>query len=281
MAEHTDNVSTMGGVGRGTDQGLKVLQVTDTHLYADPQGELGGLNTERSYCAVMEKMLREHWPVDLILATGDIVHDGSLAGYRRFKSQFEDLAVRTLVIPGNHDDPDTLRRVMQGGRVTCPNTVLLGGWQFIMLDSVLPGADGGHLPPEQLALLERCLQAHPGLPAMVCLHHHPVAMGSCWLDRIGVDNAEAFWAVVERHPQVRAVVWGHVHQHLHGRRGDVELFATPSTCVQFKPGQADFAIDEAPPGYRWFRLYRSGRLESGVERLDQQPGQPDIGCAGY
>ncbi|MBA1146856.1 3',5'-cyclic-AMP phosphodiesterase [Ectothiorhodospiraceae bacterium WFHF3C12] len=266
---------------RSSQDCLKVLQITDTHLYADPQGELGGLNTERSYCEVMEKVLRDHWPVDLILATGDIVHDGSVAGYRRFKGQFEDLAVRTLVIPGNHDDPDALRQVMQGGRVTCSENAILGGWQFVMLDSVLPGADGGRLGSDQLQLLERCLADNRGLHTVVCLHHHPVDMGSEWIDRIGVDNADDFWAVIDRHPDVRAVVWGHVHQDLHRRRGSVELFASPSTCIQFKPEEEEFAIDEAPPGYRWFRLYRDGRLESAVERLEEPPGQLDIGCGGY
>src|SRR5699024_220976 len=84
---------------------LRVLQVTDTHLFADLSGQLAGIDTERSYAEVMEKVLGEFWPVDLILVTGDLMHDGSESGYRRFKSQFEDLAVRTLVIPGNHDDP--------------------------------------------------------------------------------------------------------------------------------------------------------------------------------
>lgn len=281
MADFTDNVSAMHEFGRGDGESLNVLQITDTHLYADPQGQLGGLNTERSYCEVMEKVLRDHWPVDLILATGDIVHDGSVAGYRRFKSQFEDLAVRTLVIPGNHDDPRALRQVMQGGRVTASDNAILGGWQFVMLDSVVPGSAGGHLADGQLALLECCLSDHRGLNTVVCLHHHPVDMGSQWIDRIGVDNADAFWRVIDQYPEVRAVVWGHVHQNLHRRRGDVELFATPSTCIQFKPHEQDFAIDQTPPGYRWFRLYRDGRIDSGVERLDGQPGQLDIGCGGY
>lgn len=277
----TDNMASLPEFGRGERGCLKVLQITDTHLYADPQGQLAGLNTERSYCEVMEKVLRENWPVDLILATGDIAHDGSVAGYRRFKAQFEDLAVRTLVTPGNHDDPAALRRVMEGGRVTQSPNAILGGWQFVMLDSVLPGSAGGHLAAGQLALLERCLEDHRRLHTLVCLHHHPVALGSDWMDRIGLDNANAFWNVIDRHDSVRAVVWGHVHQDFHQQRNGVDLYASPSTCIQFKPGEPEFTVDKAPPGYRWFRLYRDGRLESGVERLAQQPGQLDIGFGGY
>jgi len=283
MTDFADNVAAFDERARGGAEGdcLRVLQITDTHLYADPRGRLGGLTTERSYFEVMEKVLREHWPVDLVLATGDIVHDGSAAAYRRFKSQFEDLAVRTLVIPGNHDAPDTMRQVMEGGRVTWSGSAILGRWQFVMLDTVVPGATGGHLREEQLALLRRCLSDHRNFHAIICLHHHPVAMGSDWLDRIGIDNAEALWRVIDEFPQVRAVVWGHVHQDWRGVRGDVDLFASPSTCIQFKPGQKTFTVDEAPPGYRWFRLHGDGRLETGVERLNGVPETLDIGCGGY
>lgn len=283
MANFADNVAAFYDHTRGGAEPdcLNVLQITDTHLYADPRGRLGGLTTEHSYFEVMEKVLQEHWPVDLILATGDIVHDGSAAGYRRFKSQFEDLAVRTLVIPGNHDAPETMRRIMDGGRVSWSGNAILGNWQFVMLDTVVPGETGGHLGEDQLALLRRCLEDHRGFHTMVCLHHHPVAMGSEWLDRIGVDNAEALWAVIDEFPQVRAVVWGHVHQDWHGTRNGVELIASPSTCIQFKPRQRAFTVDEAPPGYRWFRLHRDGRLETGVERLAALSEALDIGCAGY
>jgi Icc protein len=150
-----------------------------------------------------------------------------------------------------------------------------------MLDSVVPGQPGGHLRQAQLELLERSLSAHPDRHAMVCLHHHPVSVHSRWMDTIGVDNAADFWAVIDAHPQVRAVVWGHIHQDFHERRGDVELIATPSTCIQFKPGQEEFALDEAPPGYRWFRLHDDGRVETGVERLEQMPTDVDLECGGY
>jgi Icc protein len=39
--------------------------------------------------------------------------------------------------------------------------------------------------------------------ALVCLHHHPVAMHSRWLDSVGLANANEFWSVIDSHPQVR------------------------------------------------------------------------------
>jgi Icc protein len=41
---------------------------------------------------------------------------------------------------------------------------------------------------------------------------------------------------------------------------------TPSTCFQFAPHSATFAIDDAGPGYRWLELHADGSLESRVGR---------------
>ena len=68
---------------------IRVLQITDTHLFADSSGCLLGLNTEQSLQAVMEKIRANHLPSDLILATGDLVHEGTPAAYQRIFSHLE------------------------------------------------------------------------------------------------------------------------------------------------------------------------------------------------
>lgn len=260
---------------------LRVLQLTDIHLFGDSRSRLVGVDTEASFADVMDGVLSRCWPVDLILLTGDIVHDGSEGGYRRLKCQFEDLAVRTLVIPGNHDDPEVMRRVFSKGRVTCSGNAVLGNWQFVMLDSCVPGQAGGRLSERQLGLLERYLAAHPDSHALVCVHHHPVPMGSRWMDRIGIENADQFLAVLDRHDNVRGVLWGHVHQRFEQQRGGVRLMSTPSTSVQFRPGSDEFEVDAAAPGYRWLKLYPDGRIVSEVQRLDARRQGLDLECSGY
>jgi Icc protein len=156
----------------------------------------------------------------------------------------------------------------------------VGGWQQVFLDSTVPGSEGGHLGDRELHELDRAL-GETTLPALVWLHHQPIQIGSRWLDTMAVDNPEAFFAVVDRHPQVRGIVWGHVHQLYDQYRGGVRLLATPSTCIQFMPGSDDFAIDRIPPGYRWLTLYPDGSLDTGVERLPSIPGTIDLGARGY
>ena len=45
------------------------------------------------------------WPADLVLATGDLVHDASPEGYQGMRERFASLGIPTYCIPGNHDDP--------------------------------------------------------------------------------------------------------------------------------------------------------------------------------
>lgn len=273
-AEHNKRKTSM-------EAGLRVLQITDTHLFSDPAGRLAGMETESSSLEVIERALAKFWPADLILATGDIVHDGTEQAYRRFKQRFEQFGIPTLVIPGNHDKPGLLQQIMQGGFVQALDHFLLGEWLFVMLDSTLPDSDGGHLAESQLELLERRLRAYPNHHAMVCLHHHPVSVNCEWIDSIGVDNGDALFAVIDRFPQVRSVVWGHIHQDYSSERNGVQLFASPSTCLQFKPQQTEFALDDLPPGFRWFDLYPDGRIVSAVERIEDRARGVDLLSDGY
>jgi Icc protein len=145
-------------------------------------------------------------------------------------------------------------------------------WQFVMLDSYDPGHVGGRLTPQELARLDAALASDES-HAMVCLHHHPIAMNSRWLDGIGLANADEFWRIIDAHSHVKAVVWGHVHQAYDGSRGSVRLFATPSTCAQFLPASDRYAIDLRPPAYRSFQLHADGGIETQVHWVEAMPAR--------
>jgi 3',5'-cyclic-AMP phosphodiesterase len=260
---------------------LQLLQFTDTHLFADAAGALLGVNTEQSLQAVLNLARQRHWPPDLVLTTGDLVHDGSVQAYARFLRHFSDLGVPVYCLPGNHDDAPILRARLQQPSVRTLDHVVQDHWQFCLLDTSVPGSEGGHLAEAELQRLDAQLTAHPDHHALVCLHHQPVPMGSRWLDTMAVDNADALFAVLDRHPQVRGLLWGHVHQDFHQQRQGVQLIASPSTCIQFAPVSTEFAIDDTPPGYRWLRLHADGRIDTGVERIADIPAGLERASHGY
>jgi len=91
-----------------------------------------------------------------------------------------------------------------------------------------------------------------------------VPVGSPWIDRYPLLNAEEFWAVLDRHPGVRAVVWGHVHQAFDQNRGGVRLLSCPSSASNSLPGQEKFTRDPAGPACRWLDLASDGTIDTGI-----------------
>jgi Icc protein len=245
---------------------MQILQITDPHLYGSASGRLRGVETDSSLRAVLENAFARVPNYSAVLVTGDLVQDDR-TGYLRFRSIFGGLEKPVLCIPGNHDEPETMRRELNCAPFQICGTHEVDEWQFIMLDSYDPGHVGGRLTSKELARLDDTLRASPK-HAMVCLHHHPVAMGSRWLDTVGLAEPEAFWRIIESHAHVRAVVWGHVHQVYDGQRGGVRLFATPSTGAQFLPESERYAVDSRPPAYRKFELHPDGRIDTEVHWIE-------------
>lgn len=246
---------------------LTLWQFTDTHLAADPGAELLGVNVRDSLRRVVAAAARDLPPPDLVLATGDLVHDASAAGYAALAATLGVLPAPVYCLPGNHDDPARLRTALAAGRVRHAGEWVQRGWQLILLDSTQPGRAAGRLAAAELARLRDLLRQRPDHHALVCLHHPPVAIGSPWMDAMGLENGDELIAELDAHPQVRGVVWGHIHQAFDAERNGVRLLGTPSTCVQFLPGAARCTPDPQPPGYRWLRLHADGRIDSAVRRV--------------
>lgn len=263
------------------DQPIRLVQITDTHLYANPDGALLGLNTDVSFQQVLERIDADNPAADFYLATGDLVHDGSADGYKRLRDHLKALDAPVYCLPGNHDDPDNLARILNSGQIKSLASARIKGWGLVFIDSTLRGSTGGHLTKQALRHLEAELESQSDLHILICLHHQPVPIGSEWLDTMLVDNADAFFDIVDRFAHVRGVVWGHVHQIYDEIRNGVRLLACPSTCVQFEPGSKTFGLDSAPPGYRCLSLYADGRIETEVKRLSAYPEGLNQLAGGY
>jgi len=248
---------------------LRLLQFTDTHLYGSATEALRGVQTLPALKRALACARMRDWPVDAMLVTGDIVQDDP-AGYPHFRKLFAEFGVPILCLPGNHDDPAAMRRELNGKPFVMGGSVDLGAWRIILLDSCVAGSASGRLSAAALAELDRSLATASARHALVCLHHHPIAMSSRWLDQVGLENADEFFATIDKHRNVRGVVWGHVHQASDALRGAVRMLSTPSTCAQFLPLADQFEVDARPPAYRTFELRPDGTFVTEVVWVDQQ-----------
>lgn len=248
---------------------VRLVQITDSHLGQSVGEDLLGMDVDASLQCVIDLVKQENADADVLLATGDLSNNGSVASYERFAAKTHGLARQVLWLPGNHDDLSAMRSGLTQGN-PLPRSLQIGDWTIIMLDSRIPGAVGGRLSASELDLLQAELEASAGGHALVCLHHHPVDINCAWLDQQRVTNADAFFQVLDNFDHVRGVLWGHIHQQIDRERKGVKLMATPSSCIQFAPEQVSFKLDKVNPGYRWLQLHANGDIHTGVSRIAKQ-----------
>lgn len=228
---------------------VRILQITDTHLFAEKHETLLGVNTWESYQAVLEAIRAQQYEYDLIVATGDLAQDQSAAAYQHFAEGIASFRAPCVWLPGNHDFQPAMYSALQEAGISPAKRVLIGEqWQILLLDSQVFGVPHGELSEFQLEWLERKLADAPERQTLLLLHHHPLPAGCSWLDQHSLRNAGELDSVLANFPRVKYLLCGHIHQELdldwNGRR----LLASPSTCVQFKPHCANFTLDTIAPG---------------------------------
>ena len=110
-------------------------------------------------------------------------------------------------------------------------------------------------------------------PLLVALHHPPVPLGGgSFLDAIGLQQPTPLLACLLACPQVRGLVFGHIHQHWQGQLARpitgpaLPLWGCPSTLAAFA------AVQPCPlgrpdwPGGRWLELEPGGGISTRLLR---------------
>jgi Icc protein len=241
---------------------LEILQFTDLHLVAETDQPLWNIDTCSSFLAVLEDARSRYPTADLVLLTGDLAHQPDAAVYQWLAERLQGLPWPVYPIAGNHDDRGMMARLLSGGNVRPQTEILEADWQIVLLDSNAAAEHGGRLSQADLDRLNGALRRAPRHPALICLHHHPVPINSAWMDAMALENPRELFAVLDAHPNVQAVLWGHIHQAFTDTRKGVLLLGTPSTCLQFTPRREHMERSPLGPAYRWLALHPNGRLET-------------------
>jgi 3',5'-cyclic-AMP phosphodiesterase len=245
---------------------LQLVQITDPHLFGDASGRLRGVASLPALRATLELARSDIAQSDAILLTGDLVQDDA-AGYAHIRDCFAPLGRPVLTIAGNHDLKQSLRATLGTPPFHIDGHHDRGAWRLVMLDSSVEGRAAGELTASELTRLEAALESAGGRHVLICLHHHPISLDSRWLDQVALQNSRELFAIVDKHPAVRGIVFGHVHQAHDSLRGDVRLLGTPSTCAQFLPGSDRFQVDPRPPAYRHLLLRPNGSISTRLNWL--------------
>ena len=233
----------------------RIVQLTDLHLFADPDGRFYEVPTRELLQDVLAHVAQNAGHVDHLVVTGDHTNDELAVTYEAVRDILQPWHDRAWFVPGNHDDRATLRATFperisgaNAERITFSFTA--GRSLCLGLDTHVPGQVSGHIGADQIAWIEAELEAHDPETAVLFMHHPPILLGLAWLDRIGLTGRELLQDLVLRDPRIRLVCCGHVHHESLHRVGAATVVTTPSTGLQFSPDSDEAVFVQAPPGYR-------------------------------
>ena len=246
---------------------VRVLHLTDPHLFSDEHGELRGVVTADSLARVLDDYRASGWQADIAAVTGDLIQDDSAGAYRRFTDMLAPLGLPVHCVPGNHDIRAVMQDALEADGFEYCASVEIGNWLILGIDSCVSESAGGAVTAEELDRMDAVIAASTAPHILVCLHHPPVPMGSRWLDGVGLADGDAFLERLSASGRVRLAIFGHVHQDYDAEHSGIRIIATPSTCRQFAPHSEEFAMDDRPPAWRRIELHDDGSLDAELNWL--------------
>lgn len=240
-----------------------IAQISDMHVL--PEGRLcyGHSETNGKLRACIDAIVALPVLPDMVLATGDLVQAGGREQYGCLREILAPLPMPCYVVAGNHDDRAELKRAFADHATMAPHLPAGDGFlqyvvedwplRIVVLDTLLPGHDGGTLCTQRLAWLAATLAAAPDRPTIIAMHHPPFRCGIGFMDELNLDTAAPLAAIIAHYPKVERVLCGHVHRAIQTRFAGTIASTCPSTAHQISldlRAAADATYMLEPPGFQ-------------------------------
>jgi 3',5'-cyclic-AMP phosphodiesterase len=228
----------------------RIAHLSDTHLTGSGFDEDGV-----DAASALDRMLHDLRlvpDVDLVVVSGDIADDGSVAGcagvLERVGRFAAERGVPQVYCTGNHDARGPFGEVFGSGHLGADGrdqgepirdagderaaVSVVGGLRVITLDSLVPGEVLGRISEAQLAWLRSVLAEPAPDGSIVVLHHPPVALD--WFPQMAAINLQnaADLARAIQGRDVRAVLCGHYHLQLSATLAGVPVWVTPGIVTR-------------------------------------------------
>jgi Icc protein len=208
-----------------------IAHLSDPHLVTGPLAAEPAAALQRALARALT------FSPDFVVITGDLADHADPAEYAVLRDLIAAYPLPIHLVAGNHDSAEALVDAFAGtpylgGGASAHYAVEYPEATLVVLDSAVPCSPAGTLGPAQLGWLADTLSARPSVPALVALHHPPIASGLPYMDQINLRDADALAAVVSRHAQVARVLTGHLHRPLTAAFAGTVLTVAPSTYRQ-------------------------------------------------
>ncbi|MGI9316133.1 MAG: phosphodiesterase, partial [bacterium] len=193
---------------------MKFIHVTDSHLIT-PGEKLNDLDPADRFSACIDSINRTHSDAACMVVTGDLADRGEETAYEFLAAELDRCAVKSYLLLGNHDD----RQYFQHWFPDIPideNGFTQYVWQspegvFVFLDTLKQGTHSGEYCETRREWLKETLARFQNKPVYLFMHHPPFDLHLPCIDRIGLEDQEAFAEIVQPNDSIRHLFFGHAH----------------------------------------------------------------------
>jgi Icc protein len=230
-----------------------IAHISDTHIQAQAASARSRLDDLACTVASINALRP---PPAVVLHTGDIAHDATPADYAAARAAFSRLACPVYATIGNRDrrapfqDAFASDRYLESDSGFVQFAVNLGPLRIVAVDTLDAESPLGAFCSEREVNLRRLLDARPGQPTLVFLHHSPVVLPGVPgpLQYRDPARAAALVRCVAHCSSVIGVFAGHVHRARTVALGAVTLSTVPSIAT-------DLSKEELPDGHAGRPIY--------------------------
>jgi Icc protein len=204
----------------------KILIISDTHFSKNNDLLFNQYDVERLADILKPKIIAES--PDAIFVTGDISQDGSVESYIKVKEYLSNFKCPKYIIMGNHDSEDI--KSMLDDNIMQVSCLDIEEHRFIFLSSYKgAGFNEGHISKQELKKIDTYF--NPTKQNYLLIHHHFIKTNGI-MDKAILENYLEFCQYIQKF-DIKAIFHGHVHKAYNRKIKTINVYANPSTCVQF------------------------------------------------
>jgi len=260
---------------------MRIAHISDFHLPTKPGQKLNSAFPDANLIEAVTVLKQQSPKPDLIVLGGDLLEDGQKGNYDAIVDLFKDVQVPLHTVVGNHDDMKAMKKsslVEKSKSERGYGSFDQGKLHFILLDTTRTGKPHGNIDEEQLLWLSEDLWANRDKPVLMFMHHHPIDSAVPWLDKMKLENADAFWKIVPPYSRnILGIFFGHLHIQISTVVRGILVACTPAVCFQYS-GNNDASKSELSPEQPGFNLIDVQDWQVRVRTVRFTPPAPDRGA---
>jgi Icc protein len=234
---------------------MLIAQISDLHVQPAGEKAYGIVDTNRCLQAAVAHLNRLQPQPDIVIATGDLVDERTVAEYQMLKELLSPLRAPLYFVMGNHDDRTAFRQVFPD----LPYMPREGYVQYVLdefplrlivLDTLVDGESFGNLDAERLTWLDTQLANQPQQPTLIFMHHPPFATGLQGMDSLRCRGNEQLADMIRRYPNVQRIACGHLHRSIQtvwaGTMGSIAPSVAHQVALTLLTDQSPAFVMEPP-----------------------------------